>query len=38
LNDSDTYLQIAKTIGVEKTLAKPFNRKELLKAVQELIE
>ena len=37
MNDSDTYLQIAKTIGVEKTLAKPFNRKELLRAVQELI-
>lgn len=38
VNDPDSYLQIAKTIGAVKTLAKPFNRKELLGAVKELID
>jgi CheY-like chemotaxis protein len=38
VNDSELYLQIAKTIGAVKTLAKPLNRKELLEAVKELIE
>jgi CheY-like chemotaxis protein len=38
MNDPDLYLQIAKTIGAVKTLAKPLDRKELLEAVKELIE
>jgi DNA-binding response OmpR family regulator len=33
-----TYLQIAKTIGAVKTITKPFNRKELVKTIQELLE
>ena len=36
--DPETYLRIAKTMGAIKTLAKPFNRKELLKTIQELLE
>jgi DNA-binding response OmpR family regulator len=35
---SETYLQIAKTIGATGTLAKPFGRKELLELVQEILE
>jgi CheY-like chemotaxis protein len=35
---SETYLQIAKTMGAIGTIAKPFDRKELLKTVQELLE
>ena len=35
--DPETYLQIAKTMGTIKTIAKPFDRKELLKTVQELL-
>jgi DNA-binding response OmpR family regulator len=35
---SETYLQIAKTMGAIGTIAKPFHRKELLKTVQELLE
>ena len=34
---SDTYLQMAKTLGAIKSIAKPFNRKELLKTIQELL-
>jgi DNA-binding response OmpR family regulator len=36
--DSKTYLHIAKTIGAIKTLAKPFDRKELLTTIHELLE
>ena len=36
--DSETYLQIAKTMGAISTIAKPFGRKELLRTVQELLE
>ena len=35
---SETFLQIAKTMGAIETIAKPFYRKELLKTVQELLE
>jgi len=36
--DPDTYLQIAKTMGAIKTISKPFERKELLKTIQEILE
>ena len=36
--DPNTYLQIAKTVGAVKTLAKPIRIKELLKTVQEALE
>ena len=36
--DPETYLQIAKTIGAKKTITKPFERKELLKTIQEILE
>ena len=36
--DSKTYLQIAETMGAIETLTKPFDLKELLKKVQELLE
>jgi DNA-binding response OmpR family regulator len=36
--DADTYLQIAKTIGAIETIAKPFDRKELLNRVQGILE
>jgi DNA-binding NtrC family response regulator len=36
--DPGTYLQIAKTLGAIETLAKPFDLKEVLKTVQELLE
>ena len=36
--DPETYLQIAKTVGAVKTLAKPIRIKELLKTVQEALE
>jgi len=36
--DPETYLQIAKNMGAIETIAKPFDRKELLKTVQELLE
>lgn len=36
--DSETYLQIAKTMGAIETIAKPFDLRELLKTVQELLE
>ena len=36
--DPETYLQIAKTMGAIETLAKPFDLRELLKTVQELLE
>jgi len=36
--DPETYLQIAKTMGAIKTIAKPFDRKELLKTIQKLLE
>ena len=36
--DPETYLQIARTMGAIETIAKPFDRKELLKTVQELLE
>ena len=34
---SETYLQMAKTLGAIKSIAKPFDRKELLKTIQELL-
>ncbi len=33
-----SYLQIAKNIGVEKTFQKPFDRKEFLQAVKEVMD
>ena len=36
--DSETYLQMAKTMGAIETIAKPFVLRELLKTVQELLE
>ena len=36
--DPNTYLQIAKTVGAVKTLAKPIRIEELLKTVQEVLE
>jgi DNA-binding NtrC family response regulator len=36
--DPETYLEIAKTMGAIKTIEKPFNLRELLKTVQELLE
>ena len=36
--DGNAYLQIAKTAGAIGTLAKPFDQKEVLKAVQEFLE
>lgn len=36
--DSETYLQITKTMGAIETIAKPFDLRELLKTVQELLE
>ena len=36
--ESDTYLSLAKKMGVQRTLNKPFERKELLEAVRELID
>jgi DNA-binding NtrC family response regulator len=35
--DSETYLQIAKTLGAIKSITKPIYRNELLKTVQELL-
>jgi len=35
--DPETYLQMAKTLGAIKTIAKPFDRKELLKTIQKLL-
>ena len=34
---SESYLQMAKTLGAIKSIAKPFQRNELLKTVQELL-
>jgi DNA-binding response OmpR family regulator len=36
--DPETYLHMAKILGAIKTIAKPFDRKELLKTIQELLE
>ena len=36
--DSETFLQIAKTMGAIKTIAKPIYRNEMLKTVRELLE
>ena len=36
--DSETYLQIAKSMGAIKTIAKPIYRNEILKTVRELLE
>jgi CheY-like chemotaxis protein len=36
--DPETYLRIAKTMGAIKTLAKPFDKKVLLKTIQEILE
>ncbi len=36
--DSETYLKIAKTIGAIETIAKPFDRKDLLKTIRKLLE
>ncbi|MDY6952940.1 MAG: response regulator, partial [Thermodesulfobacteriota bacterium] len=33
----DEYLHMAKSFGAKRTLAKPFDQKELLEAVQELV-
>lgn len=34
----DGYLEMAKKLGAHKTFFKPFNRKEILDAVRELLE
>jgi len=36
-NDPETYLELAKKLGAERTLAKPFEMKELLKTVEDLL-
>jgi len=36
--DRDTCLQFAKSLGVNRTLAKPFSRQELLDAVEDVLE
>ncbi|MDH4207131.1 MAG: response regulator [Desulfobacteraceae bacterium] len=36
--DSKTYLQIAKTMGAIEIITKPFDLRELLRTVQELLE
>lgn len=36
-NDPEEYLHMAKTLGAQRTFTKPFERKELLEAVRELI-
>lgn len=36
--DPETYLHIAKTLGAIRTIAKPFDRRELLNTIQELLE
>jgi DNA-binding NtrC family response regulator len=36
--DAETYLQIAKTMGAIKTIAKPFDRNELLNIIRKLLE
>ena len=36
--DPETYLQIAKTMGAIEIITKPFDIRELLKTVQELLE
>jgi len=36
-NNLQDYLLMAKSIGASKTLSKPFRRKEILDAVEELI-
>ncbi len=33
-----SYLQIAKNIGVERTFQKPFNSKEFLRAIKEVLQ
>ncbi len=35
---ADEYLHIAKALGAQKTLRKPFNSKALLEAVREVLE
>ncbi len=35
---ADTYLEIAKKLGAQKTLLKPFKFQALLEAVQELLQ
>ena len=35
--DAGQYLDIAKKIGADHTLAKPFEKEELLKAVKDLL-
>ena len=36
--DPETYLQIAKTMGAVEIITKPFDLRELLKTIQELLE
>jgi DNA-binding response OmpR family regulator len=36
--DPETYLQIAKTMGAIEIITKPFDLRELLKTIQELLE
>ncbi len=35
--DAEQYFDIAKKMGAKSTLAKPFEKEELLKAVKELL-
>ena len=34
--DPEEYLYVARTLGIQKTFAKPFSLEELLKAINEL--
>ncbi len=36
--DAGQYLDMAKTMGADNTLAKPFEKEELLKAVTDLLD
>lgn len=37
-NDPEDYLPLAKQLGAQRTIAKPFGGEELLKAVRELLK
>ena len=36
-NDPENYLHLAKQLGAQRTIAKPFGGEELLKTVRELV-
>ena len=37
-NDPEVLLHVAKTLGAERTIAKPFNNEDLLKAIRDLLK